>query len=86
MRSIGVITAARSDYGIYLPILRKIQEDPALHLHLLVTGMHLSPEFGLTVELVEADGFEVAERIDTNALAEGWDRIRDAAVASVPKT
>jgi len=64
VRTIGVITVARSDYGIYLPLLRKIQEDPDLQLHLIVSGMHLSPEFGLTVERIEADGFEVSERVE----------------------
>ena len=64
MRMIGVVTVARSDYGIYLPLLRKIQADPDLRLHLLVTGMHLSPEFGLTVEAIEADGFEIGDRVE----------------------
>lgn len=64
MRKIGVVTVARSDYGIYLPLLRKIQADPDLHLHLIVAGMHLSPEFGLTVETIEADGFEIGERVE----------------------
>lgn len=64
MRTIGVVTVARSDYGIYLPLLRKIQADPDLQLHLIVAGMHLSPEFGLTVEAIEADGFEIGERVE----------------------
>ena len=59
MRIIGVVTVARSDYGVYLPILRRIQSDPGLKLHLIVGGMHLSPEFGLTVKAIEVDGFEV---------------------------
>ena len=64
MRTIGVVTVARSDYGIYLPLLRKIQADPDLRLHLIVAGMHLSPEFGLTVEAIEDDGFEIGERVE----------------------
>ena len=64
VRTIGVITVARSDYGIYLPVLREIQSDPDLRLHLIVAGMHLSPEFGLTVKTIEADGFEIAERVE----------------------
>ena len=57
MRSIGVVTSARSDYGIYLPILQKIELESTLKLELIVIGMHLSPEFGLTVESIESDGF-----------------------------
>jgi len=64
VRTIGVVTVGRSDYGIYLPILRKIQGDPELTLHLIVAGTHLSPEFGLTVKAIEADGFEIAERVE----------------------
>lgn len=63
MRTIGVVTVGRSDYGIYFPILQRIQEDPDLHLHLIVSGMHLAPEFGLTVKAIEHDGFDIAERI-----------------------
>lgn len=64
MRTIGVVTAARSDYGIYLPILRLIHSDSELKLYLIVTGAHLSPDFGMTVQGIEADGFEVSERIE----------------------
>ena len=64
MRTIGVVTVARSDYGPYLPILRRIQADPDLRLHLIVGGMHLSPEFGLTAEAIRQDGFDIAERVE----------------------
>lgn len=64
MRTIGVVTVARSDYGIYLPVLRKIQEDPDLKLHLIVSGMHLSTEFGLTVKAIETDGFQIGDRVE----------------------
>jgi GDP/UDP-N,N'-diacetylbacillosamine 2-epimerase (hydrolysing) len=63
-RRIGVVTVARSDYGIYFPILKKIQQDPALELVLIVGGMHLSPEFGSTVNILEADGFEPAAKVE----------------------
>jgi UDP-hydrolysing UDP-N-acetyl-D-glucosamine 2-epimerase len=64
MRTIGVVTVARSDYGHYLPILRQIKADPELQLQVLVSGMHLSPEFGLSLRAVEADGFEISEKIE----------------------
>jgi len=44
--------------------LQKIQADPDLYLHIMVAGMHLSPEFGLTVNHIEADGFEIGERVE----------------------
>lgn len=64
MRRIGVVTVGRSDYGLYRPILQRIQADPALAPQLIVAGMHLSPEFGRTSDAIEEDGFEIAERVE----------------------
>ncbi|MCJ7700003.1 MAG: UDP-N-acetylglucosamine 2-epimerase [Anaerolineales bacterium] len=64
MRTIGVVTGGRADYGIYLPLLKRIQKDPDLGLYLIVTGTHLSPEFGWTSKNIIADGFEINERIE----------------------
>jgi len=64
MRTIGVVTVARSDYGIYRPVLRRIQRDSDLELLLFAGGMHLSPRFGKTVTAIIEDGFEVHERIE----------------------
>ncbi len=64
MRTVGVVTVARSDYGIYLPILRQLQREPALRPMLIAAGMHLSPYFGLTVKAIEQDGFRVDERVE----------------------
>src|SRR5262249_12364305 len=65
LRTIAAVTGSRSDYGVYLPVLRALTADPALTLHVFATGAHLSPEFGSTVREVEADGFQVAERVET---------------------
>jgi len=64
MKSIGVITGARSDYSSVRPLIERIIADPELELMLFVTGMHLSAEFGFTVRVIEADGFSIAERVD----------------------
>ncbi len=64
MRTIGVVTVGRSDYGIYLPVLWKLQAAEECHLQLMVSGMHLSPEFGLTVQAIESDGFPIVERVE----------------------
>ena len=65
MRTIGVVTGARSDYGIYRPLLRRIQQHPDLQLSLYVTGMHLSPEFGLTWREIERDHYPIAAKIES---------------------
>jgi len=64
VRTIGVVSVGRSDYSYYLPILRRIQAEPELRLCLIVGGMHLSPEFGLTVKEIEVDGFLINERVE----------------------
>ena len=64
MKNIGVVTVARSDYGIYMPVLKKIQTHASLDLCLLVSGMHLSPEFGKTIETIVDDGFPIGDQIE----------------------
>lgn len=64
MRTIGVVTVGRSDYGIYKPILKRIENDPELSLRLFVGGMHLRPEHGKTIEMIQADGFPITEQVD----------------------
>jgi GDP/UDP-N,N'-diacetylbacillosamine 2-epimerase (hydrolysing) len=64
MRRIGVVTVSRSDYGIYKPILRKILQDAELDLMIIAGGMHLSPEFGYTLGEIEADGFDIAAKVE----------------------
>jgi GDP/UDP-N,N'-diacetylbacillosamine 2-epimerase (hydrolysing) len=44
--------------------LREIKADADLRLHLVVSGMHLSPEFGYTIKEIEADGFEINDRVE----------------------
>lgn len=64
MRKVCVFTGTRAEYGILRPLLRTILQKPELHLQLLVSGMHLSPEFGLTVREIEGDGFSIDERVE----------------------
>ncbi len=64
MRKITVVTGTRAEYGLLYWIIKGIHEDPELELQLIVTGMHLSPEFGLTVKEIEKNGFPIAERVE----------------------
>jgi GDP/UDP-N,N'-diacetylbacillosamine 2-epimerase (hydrolysing) len=63
-RKICVITGSRAEYGLLRWVIQGIQSDPALTLQLIVTGMHLSPEFGLTYQLIEKDGFLIDRKIE----------------------
>lgn len=62
--NIAVVTGSRADYGILWPLLQLLAKDSDFSLSLYVTGMHLSPEFGATVEWIERDGFSVQERVE----------------------
>jgi GDP/UDP-N,N'-diacetylbacillosamine 2-epimerase (hydrolysing) len=64
MRRVAIVTGTRAEYGLFVPILREMEHGGKLKPALYVTGMHLSEEFGRTVEQVEADGFRIAGRID----------------------
>ncbi|HLB41812.1 MAG TPA: UDP-N-acetylglucosamine 2-epimerase [Gammaproteobacteria bacterium] len=63
-RKIAVVTGTRADYGLLFCLMHEIQRDPDLTLQVMVTGMHLSPEFGLTYKLIEKDGFNIDAKIE----------------------
>jgi UDP-hydrolysing UDP-N-acetyl-D-glucosamine 2-epimerase len=78
MKTIGAVTSARSDYGIYRPVFRQIEQTDGLQLVLYVTGMHLSPQFGLSVREIENDGFEIAARVEMHPDGDSPQAISDS--------
>ncbi len=62
-RHICYLTGTRADFGLMASTLRRLNADPRLALSVLVTGMHLAPEFGLTVREIEAEGFDLHGRV-----------------------
>jgi UDP-N-acetylglucosamine 2-epimerase (non-hydrolysing) len=64
IRKVAVFTGTRAEYGLMYWLMKDIQDDPELQLQLIVSGMHLSPEFGLTWEQIEKDGFTIDEKIE----------------------
>jgi GDP/UDP-N,N'-diacetylbacillosamine 2-epimerase (hydrolysing) len=64
VRKICVVTGSRAEYGLMYWLLKAIQADAELQLQLLVTGMHLSPEFGLTWQQIVADGFAIDRKVE----------------------
>ncbi|MGC1461343.1 MAG: UDP-N-acetylglucosamine 2-epimerase, partial [Terracidiphilus sp.] len=63
-RRIGVVTTSRADYShLYWP-LRELAAHPAVELGVFALGPHLSPEFGLTIQEIERDGFPIKARIE----------------------
>lgn len=63
-RKICVVTTTRADYGLLYWLMKEIDGDPELELSVIATGMHLSHEFGMTVQVIENDGFHVDRRIE----------------------
>jgi len=59
------VTSTRAEYGLLYPVLRALVQHGRYELRLIVTGTHLSEEFGHTVDEIEADGFEITERVET---------------------
>lgn len=64
MKKICIVTGTRAEYGILSGLIRLVQNDPELELQLVVTGMHLSPEFGLTWKEIANDGFPIAKKVE----------------------
>jgi UDP-hydrolysing UDP-N-acetyl-D-glucosamine 2-epimerase len=64
MRKICVITGTRAEYGLLRWVMQGIKDDPDLMLQIIATGMHLSPEFGLTFQQIEADGFCIDAKVE----------------------
>ena len=64
MRKICVVTGSRAEYGLLSRLMHMIQMDSALKLQIIVTNMHLSPEFGLTYREIEKDGFCIDKKVE----------------------
>ncbi|MFL1994953.1 UDP-N-acetylglucosamine 2-epimerase [Lysinibacillus irui] len=63
-RKICIVTGTRAEYGLLSNLAKKLQEDKNFELQMVVTGMHVSPEFGSTYEEIENDGFFIDEKIE----------------------
>ena len=63
MRKVCVVSGTRAEYGLLFWLMKEIESDSELELQLIVTGMHLSPEFGLTYKTIEKD-FKIDKKIE----------------------
>lgn len=60
---VAALSVGRSDYGIFVPVLRLLQQDEKLDLRLIVAAAHLDPKYGNTVQEIERDGFPIEARL-----------------------
>jgi UDP-N-acetylglucosamine 2-epimerase (non-hydrolysing)/GDP/UDP-N,N'-diacetylbacillosamine 2-epimerase (hydrolysing) len=63
-RKICIVTGTRAEYGLFYWLMKEIEKDASLTLQILVTGSHLAPQFGKTVNLIEDDGFCIQEYVN----------------------
>jgi UDP-hydrolysing UDP-N-acetyl-D-glucosamine 2-epimerase len=63
-RKVCIVTGTRAEYGLLRGVIERVRNTPELELQLAVTGMHLAPEFGLTVGEIESDGVPVAAKVE----------------------
>lgn len=63
--NIIVLTSTRAEYGIYLPLLKKLKHDPYFTLKIVAFGTHLSDKHGNTIRTIQNDGFEIAYQVKT---------------------
>jgi GDP/UDP-N,N'-diacetylbacillosamine 2-epimerase (hydrolysing) len=61
---ICVFTGTRAEYGLLRPLIKKLDQSNNVDLQLIVTGMHLSKEFGYTVSEIIADGYKIDKEVD----------------------
>lgn len=63
-QKICIVTATRAEYGLLQSLMKNIQQNKDFLLQIIVTGMHLSPEFGNTYKQIEQDGFIIDEKVE----------------------
>ena len=64
MRTICVVTGTRAEFGIMQVLLKELKQDSDVRLQIIATGMHLSPEFGLTYTAIEEAGFTIDRKLE----------------------
>ena len=64
MKQIVILTSTRADYGLLSCVIKKLIRDKEVNVRVVATGMHLSPEFGLTYKDVENDGIRIDRKIE----------------------
>ena len=85
MMRVAVLTSSRADYGIYMPLLKKLEADQFFDLKLIAFGTHLSRFHGYTINQILEDGFSVEERLESLILGETEEAISMAIGVTITK-
>jgi GDP/UDP-N,N'-diacetylbacillosamine 2-epimerase (hydrolysing) len=63
-RKICVVTGTRADFGLVRLLMQELRDTPGVQLQVVATGMHLSPEYGLTYREIEEAGFAIDHKVE----------------------
>ncbi len=63
-KKICFFTGTRAEYGLVRPLMQKIKDESEFQIQIIASGMHMSPEFGLTYREIEQDGFTINEKVE----------------------
>jgi GDP/UDP-N,N'-diacetylbacillosamine 2-epimerase (hydrolysing) len=85
MKSIGILTSSRADYGIYLPLLKTLKESDDYKLTIIAFGTHVSPYHDYTINEIRNDGFEVDHSINSMLLQDDPNAISTAVGLTIIK-
>jgi GDP/UDP-N,N'-diacetylbacillosamine 2-epimerase (hydrolysing) len=83
--NIAVISCGRSDYSIYLPLIKRLKKDPFFELDIIAFGTHVSEFYDKTVNMFYDDGFEVAYELESLVLGDSPEAISSAMGLTVTK-
>jgi GDP/UDP-N,N'-diacetylbacillosamine 2-epimerase (hydrolysing) len=75
---IAILTSSRADFGIYLPLLKKLHSESSFDLELIIFGTHLSLFYGGTIKEINKHGFKVAHTVESMLLTDSEDAIASA--------
>jgi GDP/UDP-N,N'-diacetylbacillosamine 2-epimerase (hydrolysing) len=78
VRKICYVSGTRADYGLMQHTLRLLNQESEINLSICVTGMHLEPDFGYTVDEIHTDGFRVCDQIAVNLKGESTHQVSQA--------
>lgn len=85
MINLVVLTSSRADYGIYLPLLKKLEKSSEFDLSLIVFGSHLSRFHGFTLDTIKKDGFQIEAQVESLILGDTKEAISNAIGNTVTK-
>lgn len=75
---IAVVTGTRAEYGLLLPLIRLIRQHRSLELQLVVTGTHLSKEWGMTYHSIQEDGIPISAKLDIQVGGDDFQHIAES--------